>query len=59
RKKREDKIKKRQEELAQEKAANAEKHASNTIRYVMGPTGTVVTFPEEMGIPPIINSKPV
>lgn len=59
RKKREDKIKKRQEDLAQEKAAEAEKHASNTIRYVIGPTGTVVTFPGEMGIPAIINSKPI
>ncbi|CAK8544412.1 unnamed protein product [Lathyrus sativus] len=59
RKKREDKIKKRQEELAQEKAANAEKLASNTIRYVMSPTGTTLTFPDEMGIPPILNSKPI
>ncbi|EXB28578.1 hypothetical protein L484_009737 [Morus notabilis] len=58
RKKREDKIKKRQEELAQEKAANALLLASNTIRWVMGPTGTVVTFPNEMGFPSIFNSKP-
>ncbi|KAI4349747.1 hypothetical protein L6164_010306 [Bauhinia variegata] len=57
RKKREVKIKKRQEELAQEKAANARMLASNTIRYVMGPAGTVVTFPEEMGLPSIFNSK--
>ncbi|XP_061345969.1 uncharacterized protein LOC133291683 isoform X2 [Gastrolobium bilobum] len=59
RKKREDKIKKRQEELAQEKEANARMLASSTIRYVMGPTGTVVTFPDEMGLPSILNSKPV
>ncbi|CAK9145226.1 unnamed protein product [Ilex paraguariensis] len=58
RKKREDKIKKRQEELAQEKAANAQMLASNTIRWVMGPTGTVVTFPKEMGLPQIFNPKP-
>ncbi|KAI4301513.1 hypothetical protein L6164_034786 [Bauhinia variegata] len=58
RKKREEKMKKRQEELAQEKAANARMFASNTIRYVMGPSGTVVTFPEEMGLPSIFNSKP-
>ncbi|WVZ05633.1 hypothetical protein V8G54_018979 [Vigna mungo] len=57
RKKREEKIKKRQEELAQEKAANARMHASNTIRYTIGPTGTVVTFPEEMGLPSLFNSK--
>lgn len=56
RKKREDKIKKRQEELAQEKAAKEQMLAKSTIRVVMGPTGTVVTFPE--GLPPIFNSKP-
>ncbi|XP_028781860.1 ABC transporter F family member 4 [Neltuma alba] len=58
RKKREEKMKKRQEELAQEKAANARMLASNTIRYVMGPAGTTVTFPEEMGLPRLFNSKP-
>ncbi|KAK4282565.1 hypothetical protein QN277_013926 [Acacia crassicarpa] len=56
--KREEKMKKRHEELAREKAANAEMLASNTIRYVMGPAGTVVTFPEEMGLPSIFTSKP-
>lgn len=55
RKKREDKNKKRQEELEQEKAANALKLASNTVRWVMGPTGTVVAFPNEMGLPSIFN----
>ncbi|KAL1350911.1 hypothetical protein HN51_014883 [Arachis hypogaea] len=59
RKKREEKIKKRQQELAEEKAANARMLASNTVRYVMGPSGTVVTFPEEMGLPSILNSKPI
>ncbi|KAJ7973068.1 HIT zinc finger,PAPA-1-like conserved region isoform 1 [Quillaja saponaria] len=59
RKKQEDKSKKRREELAQEKAANALMLASNTVRWVMGPTGTVVTFPEEMGLPSIFNSKPI
>jgi len=43
----------------QEKAANARMHASNTIKYTMGPTGTIVTFPEEMGFPSLFNSKPV
>jgi INO80 complex subunit B len=33
-------------------------HASSTIRWVMGPTGTVVTFPKEMGLPSIFDSKP-
>ncbi|KAK4273289.1 hypothetical protein QN277_021718 [Acacia crassicarpa] len=58
RKKREEKIKKRQEELAQEKAANARLNASNTIRYVMGPAGTTLIFPEEMGLPSLFDSKP-
>ncbi|KAJ8565831.1 hypothetical protein K7X08_008407 [Anisodus acutangulus] len=58
RKKREDKIKKRQEELAQEKVATEQMLAKSTVRVVMGPTGTVVTFPEDMGLPHIFNSKP-
>ncbi|KAK8711478.1 hypothetical protein V6N13_146760 [Hibiscus sabdariffa] len=58
RKKREEKMKKRQEELAQEKAVNDEMLASNTIRLVMGPTGTTVTFPRDMGFPSIFDSKP-
>ncbi|XP_057960449.1 uncharacterized protein LOC131152671 isoform X2 [Malania oleifera] len=57
RKKREDKIKKRQEELAQERAASAMKLSSNTVRWTLGPTGTVVTFPNEMGLPSIFDSK--
>ncbi|KAE8693705.1 receptor-like serine/threonine-protein kinase ALE2-like [Hibiscus syriacus] len=58
RRKREDKIKKRREELAQEKAVKEEMLASNTIRLVMGPTGTTVTFPRDMGFPSIFDSKP-
>ncbi|XP_010259288.1 PREDICTED: uncharacterized protein LOC104598774 [Nelumbo nucifera] len=58
RKKREDKNKKRRDELAQEKAANAMTLASNTVRWVMGPTGTVVTFPKDIGLPSIFDSKP-
>lgn len=57
RKKREDKIKKRQEELAQEKAANAMILPSGTVRWVMGPLGTVVIFPEEAGLPSIFDTK--
>ncbi|KAJ4844743.1 hypothetical protein Tsubulata_047802 [Turnera subulata] len=57
RKKREDKIKKRQEELAQEKAANAIVLSCDHVRWVMGPSGTVVTFPNEMGFPSIFDSK--
>ncbi|KAL5859252.1 hypothetical protein ACOSQ4_000548 [Xanthoceras sorbifolium] len=58
RKKKEDQKKKRLEEMAQEKAANALVLASNTIRLVMGPTGTVVTFSKDMGLPSIFDSKP-
>ncbi|XP_059625580.1 uncharacterized protein LOC132268762 isoform X2 [Cornus florida] len=58
RRKRESKIKKRQEELAQEKAGNEMMLASNTIRLVMGPNGTVVSFPKDMGLPSIFDSKP-
>ncbi|KAH9689674.1 PAPA-1 domain-containing protein [Citrus sinensis] len=57
RKKREDKMKKRQEELAQ-KAANAMVLASDTIRWTMGPSGTTVTFPSEVGLPSLFDHKP-
>lgn len=58
RKKREDKIKKRQEELAQERAANAQTLPPNTVRCVMGPTGTRVIFSEDIGLPCIFDPKP-
>ncbi|KAF4392514.1 hypothetical protein G4B88_005473 [Cannabis sativa] len=58
RKKKEDKIKKRQEDRAQERAANSMIIASDSVRWVLGPSGTVVTFPNEMGLPTIFNSKP-
>ncbi|GFP80353.1 hypothetical protein PHJA_000178700 [Phtheirospermum japonicum] len=58
RKRREEKIKKRQEELAQERSANAGTVASDVIRWVMGPSGTVVTFPDEIGLPSIFEPKP-
>ncbi|KAB5556124.1 hypothetical protein DKX38_007033 [Salix brachista] len=54
RKKREDKLKKRQEEMAQERATNA-MVASDHVRWVMGPAGT---FPSEMGLPSIFDSRP-
>ncbi|KAL3620667.1 hypothetical protein CASFOL_035579 [Castilleja foliolosa] len=58
RKRREEKIKKRQEELAQERKANAGTIASDVIRWVLGPSGTVVTFPHEIGLPSIFEPKP-
>nr|XP_043622404.1 uncharacterized protein LOC122593997 [Erigeron canadensis] len=58
RKKREDKMKKRKEELAQEKAANAKMLAPNTIRTIIGPTGTTVAFAEDIGLPHIFDPRP-
>ncbi|OMP09377.1 PAPA-1-like conserved region [Corchorus olitorius] len=58
RKKREDKIKRRQEEMAQEKATNSMILGSDIVRWVMGPSGTVVTFPSEVGLPSIFDCKP-
>ncbi|EOA34193.1 hypothetical protein CARUB_v10021702mg [Capsella rubella] len=58
RKKKEDKIKKRQEEKAKEKAADSIARRSDTVKWVMGPSGTIVTFPEELGLPAIFNSTP-
>ncbi|XP_077240774.1 uncharacterized protein LOC143881543 [Tasmannia lanceolata] len=52
--KREDKLRKRLGQLAQEKAATAKALASTTVRWVMGPTGTVVTFPK---LPSIFDSN--
>lgn len=57
RKKREQKNRKRQEEEAEEKAANAMIIKSDTVRWIMGPVRTVVTFPEEMGLPSIFDSR--
>lgn len=42
----------------QEKAANAAISLSKCVRTVMGPSGTVVTFPEDMGLPSIFDPKP-
>ncbi|KAK8572070.1 hypothetical protein V6N13_047689 [Hibiscus sabdariffa] len=58
RKKKEDKMKKQRDELAQGKATKSETLASNTVRWVMGPSGTTVTFSEDIGLPQIFNSGP-
>ncbi|KAL1211878.1 hypothetical protein V5N11_023860 [Cardamine amara subsp. amara] len=57
RKKKEEKIKKQQEERAQERAARSSTLGSNTIRYVIGPSGTTMTFSEDIGLPDIF--KPI
>ena len=41
----------------QERAANALTISANTVRWVMGPTGTTVIFPNEMGLPSIFETK--
>ncbi|XP_078441174.1 uncharacterized protein LOC144711126 [Wolffia australiana] len=58
RKKREEKLQKKREEMAQEKAAKFIALAGNTVRWVLGPDGTVVTFPEAVGLPSIFDSEP-
>ncbi|XP_022741840.1 uncharacterized protein LOC111293324 isoform X2 [Durio zibethinus] len=58
RKKREEKIKKQRDELAQGKAAKFESLASNTVRWVIRPDGTTVIFSEDMGLPKLFNSVP-
>ncbi|KAH0933923.1 hypothetical protein HID58_011040 [Brassica napus] len=57
RKKKEEKIKKQQEERAQERATRASTLASNTMRLVIGPSGTTLTFSEDIGLPDIF--KPI
>lgn len=54
--KKEEKKQKEKEEKA--KAAKLQESASNTIRWIIGPTGTVVMFPEEVGLPSIFDKKP-
>ncbi|CAH2054768.1 unnamed protein product [Thlaspi arvense] len=57
RKKKEEKIKKQQEERAQERAARSSTLASNTVRLIIGPSGTTLTFSEDIGLPDIF--KPI
>ncbi|CAL9237277.1 unnamed protein product [Arabidopsis halleri] len=57
RKKRGDKIKKRLDELAQEKAAHEERASTCYIRTIMGPNGTTVSFPIDK-VPSLFDPKP-
>ncbi|KAL0335436.1 UNVERIFIED_CONTAM: hypothetical protein Sradi_4755500 [Sesamum radiatum] len=43
---------------SEERTANSATVASNVVRWVMGPSGTVVTFPDEIGLPTIFEPKP-
>ncbi|CAN1281536.1 hypothetical protein LINPERPRIM_LOCUS17775 [Linum perenne] len=58
RKKKEDKIKKQRDDVAQEKAIKGNAIGANTVRWVIGPAGTTVTFSDDIGLPRIFNSTP-
>ncbi|KAL5782148.1 hypothetical protein ACOSP7_007177 [Xanthoceras sorbifolium] len=58
RKKKEEKMKKRRDEMAQGKGAKSDALASNTVRWVFGPGGPVVIFSEDIGLPNIFNPAP-
>lgn len=44
--------------FTQERAAREQNLAASSVRWVMGPTGTIISFPEAVGLPSIFNSKP-
>jgi hypothetical protein len=55
-KKKEERKQKEREE--KERATRAQNIAASSIHWVMGPTGTVVSFPHAVGLPSIFDSKP-
>ncbi|XP_044498242.1 uncharacterized protein LOC123220226 isoform X2 [Mangifera indica] len=56
--KKDEKMKKQRDELAQDKAAKSSTLASNTVRWIFGPSGTIAIFSEDIGLPNIFNSVP-
>ncbi|XP_019052247.1 PREDICTED: titin homolog isoform X2 [Nelumbo nucifera] len=52
---RRDKLRQKQTEIAKEKSSSVGL-GSNTIRWVIGPTGTTVSFSEDAGLPSIFSS---
>uniref|UniRef100_A0ACD5XA66 Uncharacterized protein n=1 Tax=Avena sativa TaxID=4498 RepID=A0ACD5XA66_AVESA len=50
---------KQKEREDKEKQAKFEEYKRSCIRCVMGPKGTVVTFPDSIGLPSIFSSKPI
>jgi hypothetical protein len=44
--------------VMQEKCSKPFNLASNTVRWTMGPNGTVVTFSEDIGLPSIFQTIP-
>ncbi|WVZ90752.1 hypothetical protein U9M48_037023 [Paspalum notatum var. saurae] len=55
-KKKEERKQKEREE--KERAVREQNIAATSVRWVMGPTGTIVSFPHAVGLPSIFNSKP-
>lgn len=55
RKKREEKLQKQRQEIEQEKHAAAMMPAFNSIRWVMGPSGNVVSFSQDLELPSIFS----
>ncbi|CAI0626293.1 unnamed protein product [Linum tenue] len=58
RKKKEEKMKKQRDDVAQVKASKGDELGANTIRWVIGPSGTTVTFSNDVGLPRILSSTP-
>ncbi|XP_050372545.1 uncharacterized protein LOC126790373 isoform X2 [Argentina anserina] len=54
-KKREDELKQKRDELSQGRKTSAVTLAPNTVRWVNGPNGTVVTFSDDIGLPNIFS----
>uniref|UniRef100_A0A0D6QZU2 INO80 complex subunit B-like conserved region domain-containing protein n=1 Tax=Araucaria cunninghamii TaxID=56994 RepID=A0A0D6QZU2_ARACU len=56
--KREEKLRRQRDEMEQEKRAAANTIGSNSVRWVIGPSGTVVSFSEDAEFLGIFNSVP-
>ncbi|KAJ7557157.1 hypothetical protein O6H91_05G114000 [Diphasiastrum complanatum] len=59
RKKREDRLQKQREQSVQSKKFSEVKPASNSIRWIYGPTGTVVSWSKDVELPMLFNSGPL
>ncbi|CAM6029123.1 unnamed protein product, partial [Sphagnum balticum] len=58
RKRREDRLHKQRQEIEQEKKMAELVAATNSIRWSLGPSGTVVSFAEDVGLPNFFNTGP-
>ncbi|KAL6292991.1 hypothetical protein ACE6H2_001133 [Prunus campanulata] len=57
-KKKEEKLKQQRDELIQGRTSSAVTLAPNTVRWVIGPNGTIVTFSDDIGLPGIFSPVP-